>query len=266
MVLDPESLARTWRRYRETRRREDRDALVLAYAGLVKVVAGRLAIGLPAHVDAAELFGYGVFGLLEAIERFDPERGVKFETFAVPRIRGAMLDGLRSMDWVPTSLRQRGRQIEEAFWRLETELGRPPDEAEVAVALGLSAREVRHVIREMARSQVLSLDELWPLAEGDDGEFALRELVQDTGAEDPFAAATLSELRRALAEAIDRLPARERLIVSLYYFEGLTAKEIAGILRLSISRISQLHSRALARLRGHLRHYREGLVEPRLQR
>jgi len=248
-----------WEEYKERGSLEAREKLILHYLGLVKYVAGRLAMGLPPHVDQDDLYSYGIFGLINAIERFDPSRGIKFETYAITRIRGAILDGLRSMDWVPASLRHRARELEEAYWRVENRLGRSATDEEVAEELGITVEELGRILRELGRSQVISLDELWITGDGEEGEFTLKELMSDEKVEDPFHTAAASEVKEVLAEAIRALPEKERLVVALYYYEGLTAREIGEVLGLSISRVSQLHSKALLRLRGRLSHFRRAV-------
>jgi RNA polymerase sigma factor for flagellar operon FliA len=246
-----------WQAYR-TADAETREAMVLRYLPLVKHIASRLSIGLPAHIDLDELYSYGIFGLLDAMEKFDPSRGVKFETYAFTRIRGAIVDGLRAMDWVPASLRQRARQVEEAFWSLESRLGRPANDQEVAKHLGMTPGSFDDLLKDLERATLLSLDEVW-MAEGEEGEFTLRDLVGDETAPDPLENAQLKDRERMLAEAIERLPEKERLVVSLFYHDGLAPKEIAAVMNLSVSRISQLHSKAILRLRGRLARLKNAL-------
>ncbi|MBE3590223.1 MAG: FliA/WhiG family RNA polymerase sigma factor [Firmicutes bacterium] len=251
--------AEAWQAYRQSQDAADKDALVERYLPLVKHVAGRLAVGLPQHIDPEDLYSYGVFGLLDAIAKFDPSRGVKFETYAYTRIRGSMLDGLRDMDWVPASLRQKARQLERAYGELEARLGRAATDEEVAAALGMDPQALQELLRDVARVTVVSLDDAaWSHEEGD-GEVALQEIVADGRARDPLESAYLQERKRILAEAIDKLPPKERTVVALYYYEGLTATEIAHVMGLSVSRISQLHSKAILRLRGRLARQKEAL-------
>ncbi len=250
-----------WKAYKEHGDLGAREQLIIHHIHLVKYVAGRVAIGLPAYVDSDDLYSYGIFGLINAVERFDHRRGIKFETYAITRIKGAILDGLRAMDWVPSSLRQRAKELEDAYWRLETRLGRSATDEEVAAELGIGQEEFQRLIQDLSRSQILSLDEIWN-SEGDESEFTLKDLVADEQAEDPFASAAMAEMRRALAEAIEKLPEKERLVVTLYYYEGLTAKEISVVMRLSVSRISQLHSKALLRLRARMSRAKRALLQP----
>ncbi|GAB6875760.1 FliA/WhiG family RNA polymerase sigma factor [Thermaerobacter litoralis] len=242
--------AELWRRYRTTADPESWEALIREHLPLVRYLAGRMVIHLPPQVEMDDLISYGIFGLMEAIKRYDPSRGVKFETYAYTRIRGAMLDGLRAMDWVPQGLRRRAREVEACYRRLENRLGRPADDAEVAAELGLAPEEFGELLRDLARTTVVSLDDVLP-SDSDDPALVLDRLA-DPSAADPLAAATLADLRRRLAEALAALPERERLVVTLYYYEGLTVKEIAEVMGVSPSRVSQLHTRAILRLRAHL--------------
>lgn len=240
-----------WREYKIRSDRNARDALITRYAQLVKYVAGRVGVNLPKSVDEGDLIGYGTLGLIDAIERFDPQRGVKFETYAIARIRGSMIDGLRAMDWVPVSVRHRNRHMEKVIKELENRLGRSATDEEIALELGISASEYNQRVQDMAGSAILSLEDVWGNPE--DGEAPTRMAeVKDEKAIDPLDEAEWSSKREALAAAITRLPERERLVVSLYYFEGLTVKEIAYVLKVSPSRVSQLHTKAVIRLRGSL--------------
>ena len=237
---------------------DTREQLVMRYLPLVKHVAARLAMGLPAHIEMDDLYSYGVFGLLDALQKFDPSRGVKFETYAFTRVKGAILDGLRAMDWVPASMRQRARQVEEAYGRVEARLGRAAEDEEIAGEIGLTQVELGRVLADIERASLLSLDELW----GDDAgeEYALRDLVRDENAADPTQSAEWRDREEILADAVDRLPERERTVLTLFYYDGLTPKEIAAVLGVSVSRISQLHSRAVLRLRGHMGHAQRSLL------
>lgn len=225
-----------------------REELIRRHLHLVRYIAGRLVIHLPPNVEFDDLLAYGVFGLIDAIDKFDIRRGIKFETYAYTRIKGAILDGLRSLDWAPQSLRKRGREIAKAYGKLEAELGRSATDEEVANELGMSLDELQQVLSRLNHINVLSLEDLI----GGDGEdmVQLRDLIADPDSPDPFAHAEIKETRRRLIQALDTLPDREKIIISLYYYEGLTVKEIGELLGLSASRISQLHGRALLRLRG----------------
>ena len=240
-----------WQEYRSSGDQATRDRLILTYAPLVKFVAGRVGANLPAHVDEQDLVSYGLLGLIGAIERFDPDREIKFETFAIARIRGAIIDELRSLDWVPRSVRTRARQIERAIGTLEKELMRAPTDEEIAKKLGLSTDELEDSLHEISRTSVAALDELWsPSGTGD--QVSLIDTIEDDSGPDPEMSLELTEVKEALAEAISDLPEREKLVVTLYYYEELTLREIGEVLGVTESRVSQLHTKAILRLKAHL--------------
>jgi RNA polymerase sigma factor FliA len=240
-----------WQDYRKSKNQELRDRLILTYAPLVKFVAGRVGASLPAHVDEQDLVSYGLLGLIGAIERFDPSREIKFETFAMARIRGAIIDELRSLDWVPRSVRTRARQIERAIAVLEKELMRAPTDEEIAKKLGVSEEELDDSLLEISRSSVAALDELWSPSGGGDS-IALIDTIEDEAGPDPEISLEQTEVKEALAEAISDLPEREKLVVTLYYYEELTLREIGEVLGVTESRVSQLHTKASLRLKAHL--------------
>ena len=240
-----------WQEYRTTGDQHVRDRLILTYAPLVKFVAGRVGASLPAHVDEQDLVSYGLLGLIGAIERYDPDREIKFETFAMARIRGAIIDELRSLDWVPRSVRTRARQIERAIQVLERELMRAPTDAEIAQKLGVSGDELEESLREISRTSVAALDELWSPSGGGD-QIALIDTIEDESGPDPEFSLEQTEIKEALAEAISGLPEREKLVVTLYYYEELTLREIGEVLGVTESRVSQLHTKAILRLKAHL--------------
>lgn len=242
---------RLWRAYKERGDKNARDRLVLSHARLVKYCAGRIAMGLPPNVEADDLISYGIFGLLDAVEKYDPARGVKFETYAIARIRGAILDGLRAADWVPRSVRQVAREIERAISRVEGRTGRPATDAEVATELGVDLDRYYQMLQETQGAALLSLEESWSDEDGHQ-VYSIQQLVQDASTRDPSEIVELTEIRERLAEAIDRLPERERLVIALYYYEGLTLKEIGKVLDVSESRASQLHTKAVLHLRAAL--------------
>jgi RNA polymerase sigma factor for flagellar operon FliA len=245
-------LRELWRRYKEEGDSTARERLVVAYSPMVKFVAGRLGAGLPSHVDDADLISYGLMGLIGAIERFEPERGIKFETFAMTRIRGAIIDELRSLDWVPRSVRSRAREIEAAQAKLEHELQRAPSEAELAGRLEMSEKDLQAALLEIANSSVYALDELWTVSDSSGDQVSLLDTIADEAAADPQEALTSSEVKERLAEAIASLPEREQLVVALYYYENLTLREIGEVLGVTESRVSQLHTKAVMRLRSGL--------------
>jgi RNA polymerase sigma factor for flagellar operon FliA len=240
-----------WHDYRKSRDQHVRDRLILTYAPLVKFVAGRVGASLPSHVDEQDLVSYGLLGLIGAIERFDPDREIKFETFAMARIRGAIIDELRSLDWVPRSVRTRARQIERAITALEKELMRAPTDIEIAKKLGVTSDELEESLHEISRSSIAALDELWSPSGGGD-QIALIDTIEDEFGPDPELSLEQTEIKEALAESISSLPEREKLVVTLYYYEELTLREIGEVLGVTESRVSQLHTKAILRLKAHL--------------
>ena len=235
--------------YKKEQDIEQRNALIEHYLPLVRLVAGRLAIGLPSHVDRDDLLSSGFFGLLDAIERYDPTRRNKFETYAGVRIRGAMLDYLRAKDWMPVTMRQRIRKYSDVSAQLASELGREATDEEIRERMGIGEKEYRVMLRELGAATLIPLDDY--LAGG--GEKA----AEDGG---PSAQLEATEIKETLAAAIDRLPEKERIVVSLYYYDELTLKEISKILHLTEARISQLHSKAVFRLRGSLARMKANLL------
>jgi RNA polymerase sigma factor for flagellar operon FliA len=241
-----------WRRYKGNGDERSRERLVVAYSPLVKYVAGRMASGLPAHVEEADLISYGLVGLISAIERFDLSREIKFETYAITRIKGAIIDELRSIDWVPRSVRARARQIERANSKLEHELKRAPTDEEMATALDISTDEFQEVLLQISNSSIAALDELWTVSDSSGDQVSLLDTLQDPGAPDPAHVVDTTELKDRIADSIARLPEREKLVVALYYYENLTLREIGEVLGVTESRVSQLHTKAVLRLRSRL--------------
>jgi RNA polymerase sigma factor FliA len=242
-----------WREYTKTKDQGARDRLILTYAPLVKYVAGRLGSGLPAHVDENDLVSYGLLGLIGAIERFDPSRDIKFETYAIARIKGSIIDELRAMDWVPRSVRSRARDIERAIGELERKLHRAPTDEEISEKLGISTDELDGSLSEIGRSSIAALDELWTVSSSGGGDqVALIDTIEDTQGPEPQAELAQTELKEALGEAIARLPEREKLVVTLYYYEELTLREIGEVLGVTESRVSQLHTKAILRMKARL--------------
>lgn len=229
-----------WLKYRETKSVDVRNEIAEHYLQLVKIVCGRLAVSLPPHLDRDDLLSSGFFGLLDAIDRFDVTRNIKFETYAGVRIRGAILDYLRSKDWIPVTMRQRIRKYEQTVCRLETELGRAATDKEIADALEISVEELQTLIGQCNSATIIPLEEY------------LKTDVAEAVDTNPANSTEFFELKETLAKAIERLPEKERTVISLYYYEELTLKEIALILKLSEARISQLHTKAIFRMRGYL--------------
>ncbi len=241
-----------WRRYKTNGDQRARERLVVAYSPLVKYVAGRMAAGLPAHVDEADLISYGLVGLIAAIERFDLSREIRFETYAITRVRGAILDELRALDWVPRSVRARAREIERAHAKLEAKLQRVPTDEELAKEIGVTVDEFRDSLLAIANSSVTALDELWAVSDASGDSVSLLDTLPDQSAPNPEQIIDANELKDRIADAISRLPEREKLVIALYYYENLTLREIGEVLGVTESRVSQLHTKAVLRLRSRL--------------
>lgn len=246
-----DALGVLWDRWATARDAADRERLILHYAPLVKYVAGRLSVGVTATVDLGDLTSYGIFGLIDAIERFDPTRGARFESYAIGRIKGAIIDELRAADWVPRAVRDHGRAVRTALAELETQLRRTPTDDELATHMGISLERLHDILGQVSLTSLIALDELFVDADGDTR--ALVDVLHDARAVDPQRRVERRELRTALADAISRLPERERTVIVLYYLEGMTLAQIGQILRVSESRTSQLHTKAVLALRAKLR-------------
>ena len=241
-----------WRAYKEVGDRQIRERLILHYSPLVKYVAGRVAVGLPPNIEQADLVSYGIFGLIDAIEKFDLGRSIKFETYAISRIRGAIIDELRAIDWIPRSVRYKAREVERAYATLETRLHRTPTEAEVAEQLGIGLEDLHAIFSQVSFVNVVALDELLsPSGERGDN-LALVDTLEDTRAEDPVLSFESEETKYLLAKSINTLPEREKIVVTLYYYEGLTLAEIGQVLGVTESRVCQMHTKAVLQLRAKL--------------
>jgi RNA polymerase sigma factor for flagellar operon FliA len=249
---DDGAIFQLWCVFRASRDQVVRERLILHYAPLVKYVAGRIGAGLPPNVEQSDLVSYGVFGLIDAVEKFDPDRAIKFESYAMTRIRGAILDGLRASDWIPRSLRHKARDVQNAYAALQSRLHRTPTESEVAAELGITEAQLHAIFRQLSFVNVIALDEfLTPCRDGG-AALSLGETLADIHAEDPVAAAEALEVRRLLASAIAGLPPRERTVVTLYYYEHLKLAEIGRVLGVTESRVCQLHTKAVLQLRARL--------------
>jgi len=252
-------LAKLWEQYSQTKDLALRETLILQYVPLVKYVADRIAIGLPNYLDKGDLINYGILGLIEALERFNLNRGVKFETYALARIRGSIFDGLNTMDWFPASLRAKMRKLEKAYSFLENELGRPAKDEEVAAYLEISEQKLDSLLLDVSYLTLISLDEILPNGDSDNKELTLKDSLQDEKLPSLTANLEFVEVKNILAKSINKLPAQEKMLISLYYYEGLTMKEISQVMEVSNSRISQLHSKAVLRLRGSLSRLKSSL-------
>ncbi len=246
--LQVDEIMQLWLAYQQSKKVEIREKLIENYLPLVKLVASRLAISLPQYVDKDDLISNGFFGLLDAIEKYDPMRGIKFETYAVVRIRGSMLDAIRAQDWVPVSVRQKAKNYEQTLAQLENKLGRSASDEEMAEALGITIAELYTLINQINVSTIIPLEEFIKT------ETSSNHLVN------PSDQIEIDEIKNGLAKAIDKLPEKEKLVVALYYYEGLTLKEISLILKLSEARISQLHTKAIFRLRGALSRIKSSFI------
>jgi len=248
----PEELMRIWIEFKDTASPDAREKLILHYAPLGKYVASRVATGLPASVEQADLVSYGMFGLIDALEKFELDRGIKFETYAIPRIRGAIIDELRSLDWVPRSVRFKHRELEKAYAEVESRLKRAPTDREIAEHLGISLAELHNLHHQISSVSLLALDE--PVAVGSDrGEtISLMDTLTDVAHGDLIEGLEGDEMRAMLSAAINSLSDREKIVVTLYYFEGLTLSEIGDVLGVTESRVCQIHTKAVGQLRLRL--------------
>jgi RNA polymerase sigma factor for flagellar operon FliA len=237
-----------WERFKSSADADARERLILHYSPLVKYVAGRVGSGLPRSVDQNDLASYGLFGLIDAIDKFELERGFKFETYAINRIKGAILDELRALDWVPRSVRSRARLIETAVAELEHTLQRAPTDQELAENLEMEVGDLQGALAEIGRSGIAALDEFV----GNDSSTSVGDMLADPTGVSPETAFQAEETRHGLVDAINRLPQRERLVVTLYYYEGMTLAEIGDVLGVTESRVCQIHAKTMMSLRNRL--------------
>jgi len=250
---DGSDVQHLWEEYKAQPSQATRDKLILHYAPLVKYVAGRVSVGLPANIEQGDLISYGIFGLIDAIDKYDPTRNIKFETYALARIKGAIIDELRAIDWVPRSIRAKARQVEKAYTALENRLHRAPTNQEIADELGLSLPELEDIFTQISFVGLVALDELLTSG-GERGEgVTLGDTIADAKGEDPVHAFEVDEMKHLLADAINRLTEREKIVVTLYYYEGLTLAEIGQVLGVTESRVCQMHTKAILQLRSRLR-------------
>jgi RNA polymerase sigma factor for flagellar operon FliA len=248
-----------WIQYRKKRDPKIREAFIKQYAPLVKYVAGKVAVGMPHNVEFDDLVGFGVFGLLDAIDKFDPEKNVKFKTYAVTRIRGAIFDELRSIDWVPRSVRQKTREVEEAIGSLEAQLGRTASDQEIAQSMGMDESEFLKTMQRISSTSILSLNDVW--FSGDESDkVSIGDSIESPSSLNPDVIVEKEEIRRVIIDAINNLPEKEKKILVLYYYEDLTLKEIGQVLEVTESRVSQLHTKAILRLRSKLTNIRKGIM------
>jgi RNA polymerase sigma factor for flagellar operon FliA len=243
-------LAELWSSYKKDDSRELRDRLILHYSPMVKYVAGRVAVGLPQNVEQADLVSYGIFGLIDAIQKFDLDRGYKFETYAIARVKGAILDELRSIDWVPRSVRAKARSLERAYSKLESTLHRSPTDEELAAELDLTARQFQNLLSQISFVGLAALDEM--LSSGERGDSMTLGDTVPAREDGPTAVFELQEMRHLLAEVIHRMPEREKIVLTLYYYESLTLAEIGEVLGVTESRVCQIHTKAVLHMRSRM--------------
>lgn len=259
VLLEQKTEEELWLAYKKTRDPKIRETFIKQYAPLVKYVAGKVAVGMPHNVEFDDLVGFGTFGLLDAIEKFDPGKNVKFKTYAVTRIRGAIFDELRSIDWVPRSVRQKTRELEEAIGSLEAQLGRTATDQEIAQALGITEEEFLRTMMRISGTSILSLNDVWFSGDEND-KVSIGESIEAPSSLNPDVIVEKDEIRRIIIEAINELPDKEKKVLVLYYYEDLTLKEIGQVLDVTESRVSQLHTKAILRLRAKLTNIRKGIM------
>lgn len=258
-IFDQRTEEEIWKEFKETHSRDIRDAIVRQYMPLVKYVAGKVSTGLPSCVDYDDLVSFGQMGLLDAVNKFDVARGIKFKTYAVTRIRGAILDELRCLDWVPRSVRQKTKEIETAIATLEARLGRTATDEEIAMDLNISLEEYHQTLQKVAGTSILSLNEVWTT--GEEGEApSIVDTIESPSSLNPDVMTERKATKDAVVKAINELPEKEKYVIVFYYREDATFKEIGLALGVSESRVSQLHSSAMRRLRAKLTNIRKGIV------
>ncbi len=251
MEPQTDAITKLWEDYKAAGSIDDRNKLVVHYSPLVKYVAGRLSAGLPNSIEQADLVSYGMFGLIDAINKFEPSRGNKFETYAMSRIRGSIIDELRSIDWVPRSLRAKARAVEKAYTKLEHELLRTPTDTEVADELGTTEEELQNVFTQISFFGLVALEETVSVGADRSESVTLGDTIPDPGL-GPVGAFEVEETKQILAQTLNRLPEREKIVLTLYYYEGLTLGEIGGVLGITESRVCQIHTKAVIQLRSKL--------------
>ncbi len=259
ILLDGKTEEELWQVYKVSKDPKIRDAFVKQYAPLVKYVAGKVAVGMPHNVEFDDLVGFGVFGLFDAIKKFDPDKHVKFKTYAVTRIRGAIFDELRAIDWVPRSVRQKTREIDEAVHRLEASLGRAATDEEIADELGMSVKDFQKSLLKISGTSILSLNDVWYTGEDND-KVSIVDSIESPQSLNPDIIVEKEEIKKVIVQAIEELPEKEKKVLVLYYYEDLTLKEIGKVLEVTESRISQLHTKAIMRLRAKLTNIKKGIM------
>ncbi|MBN1410610.1 MAG: RNA polymerase sigma factor WhiG [Spirochaetales bacterium] len=258
-IIAQKSEEELWKLYKEKKDPKIRDFFIKQYAPLVKYVAGKIAIGMPNNVEFDDLVAFGVFGLFDAIEKFDPDKHVKFKTYAVTRIRGSIFDELRSIDWVPRSIRQKTREMEDTVRKLEARLGRSASDEEIAEEMGITIEEFQKLILNISGTSILSLNDVWN-ANDENDKVSIVDSIESPSSLNPDTIVEKEEIKRVIIEAINELPEKEKKVLVLYYYEDLTLKEIGAVLGVTESRVSQLHTKAIMRLRTKLTSFKRGVV------
>jgi len=248
-----------WEQYSQDENPLIREIIAEKYAPLVKYVAGKVSMNLPQNIEFDDLIGYGVFGLLDAITKYDPERKIKFKTYAVTRIRGAIYDELRSIDWVPRSVRQKAKELEKLINEMENSKGRAVNDEEIATQMGVSLEEYRNLLVKISGSYVVSLNDVWYMGDDND-KIAVADTIESQSGFNPDVIAERDEIKKLIYQVIKELPEKEKKVLILYYYEDLTLREIGLVLDVTESRVSQLHTKAIMRLRGKLEKVRTSLA------
>lgn len=259
VLLDGKTEEELWVEYKKKKDPRVRDAFVKQYAPLVKYVAGKVAVGMPHNIEFDDLVGFGVFGLFDAIEKYDPDKHVKFKTYAVTRIRGAIFDELRSIDWVPRSVRQKTKEIDETVNRLEASLGRAASDQEIASEMNMSMADFQKTMLKISGTSVLSLNDIWYTGDDND-KVSIVDSIESPQSLNPDTIVEKEEIKKVIVQAINELPEKEKKVLVLYYYEDLTLKEIGKVLEVTESRISQLHTKAIMRLRTKLTNLKKGIM------
>lgn len=247
------TVAGLWQEFKQVNSQDARDKLILNYSPLVKFVAGRVSAGLPQSIENSDLVSYGIIGLIDAIEKFDLGRNIKFETYAMSRIKGAIIDELRALDWVPRSVRHRAKALENAYIVLENRFKRVPTDEEVAEEMDISIKELHDLLTKISVTTIVPLDDFFSVSGDREDKISLMDMVEDTETVGPADSFEIAETKEILASAIERLPDREKTVIALYYYENLTLREIGEVMSVTESRISQLHTKAITRLKAKLR-------------
>ena len=258
LFINDEEEDAIWKEFKKKKTSVLRDKIIRKYMPLVKYVAGKVSIGLPSSMEFDDLVGFGQFGLLDAINKYDLDKKVKFKTYAVTRIRGAIIDEMRQLDWVPRSVRQKSREIEDVISSLESRLSRPATDEEIAREMNISVEDYQHTVMKISGTSVLSLNDVW--YSGDDSDhLSIGDSIESPQSLNPDVQVEREEIRKVIIQAINELPEKEKMVIVLYYHEDLTFKEIGQVLEVSESRISQLHANANLLLRAKLTNFRKGI-------